>query len=97
MNNVHRFYTQQGSSAELRVRDQDRWYVTRETWQGERMVDIKIVSSHDTYEEAKQAESNAIDRSNAAAALGSVRSERKTAAVRENGKKGGRPRKAKEE
>ena len=33
---------------------------------------------------------------NAAALMGAVKSEAKTAAARENGKKGGRPRKAKE-
>ena len=34
-----------------------------------------------------------MDRSAAAAAMGSAKSERKTAAARENGKRGGRPRK----
>ena len=37
----------------------------------------------------------ALQRSSAAAALGSIKSERKARAARENGKKGGRPRKKK--
>jgi hypothetical protein len=56
------FYYQQGSTPDLRVSDENKWYVSYEDWQGNSIVNKGIVSSHSTEVEAiaarKQAEKN---------------------------------------
>jgi hypothetical protein len=97
VNNEHVYTIQEGSTPQLRVRDENKWYLIRETWNGARMVNQEIISSHNTEAEAAQAREDAKARSRMAATLGSARTDRKAAAVRENGKKGGRPRKKPQE
>jgi hypothetical protein len=55
-NSISHVYTvQQGSSGTLRVTDESAWYLVRETWQGARLLDARIVSKHETRAEALDA------------------------------------------
>lgn len=84
-------FIQQGSSNTLRVSNESRWYVVREEWEGSRILNTVILSSHDTEAEAERDR----DIRKAAAALGSIRSERKSKSSANNGRLGGRPKKTK--
>lgn len=86
-------FIQQGSSNTLRVQNESRWYVVREEWEGSRILDSVILSSHETEEAAERDR----DIRKAAAALGSIRSARKAKSSAANGKLGGRPRKNKDQ
>jgi hypothetical protein len=59
-------FIQQGSSNILRVVNEKKWYVIREEWQGEKILNSVILSSHDT----EQAAETARDIYKAAVALG---------------------------
>lgn len=83
-------FIQQGSSSTLRVSNEDKWYVVREEWQGSKLLNSVILNSFDTESDAR----NALNVRNAAAALGSIRSARKSASSAANGKLGGRPKKS---
>jgi hypothetical protein len=48
----HAYIVQQGSSDTFEVSDENAWYVLRETWQGARLLDTRIVSKHLTREDA---------------------------------------------
>ncbi len=91
MNNERsdRIFIQQGSSSTLRVGNENRWYLVKEEWQGARLLNSVILGSYDTDQEA----ASAGNIHNAAAALGSIKSEHKAKTSAANGKLGGRPRK----
>ena len=84
-------FIQQGSSNTLRVENENKWYVVREEWQGSRLLNSVILSSHDTDTSAETAR----DIYKAASALGhkggSSTSKAKQKSSAENGKLGGRP------
>lgn len=84
-------FIQQGSSNTLRVENENKWYVVREEWQGSRLLNSVILSSHDTDTVAETAR----DIYKAASALGrkggSSTSKAKRKSSAENGKLGGRP------
>lgn len=50
--NTHVYYIQHGSTGELRVTDERKWYVVEETWSGKRIVNERIVASCATEAEA---------------------------------------------
>jgi hypothetical protein len=52
MHNNTIFFAQQGSSNEIRVSDQDKWYVIRQVWEGSQILDTGIESSYATRDEA---------------------------------------------
>ena len=62
-------FIQQGSSNTLRVENENKWYVVREEWQGSRLLNSVILSSHDTDTAAETAR----DIYKAASALGRKR------------------------
>lgn len=50
--NKHVYYIQHGSSGELRVADERKWYVVEETWCEHQIVNERIVRSCATEAEA---------------------------------------------
>jgi len=46
------FFAQQGSSNEIRVSDQDKWYVIRQVWEDSRILNTQIEASFPTRDEA---------------------------------------------
>lgn len=46
---------QQGSSGTFEVSDERSWYVLRETWQGARLLNTRIVGKHQTEHDAQRA------------------------------------------
>jgi len=94
MNNFERtdvVFIQQGSSNALRVENENKWYVIREEWQGSRLLNSVILSSHDTDIAAETAR----DIYKSASALGRKgglsTSDIKKKSSAENGRLGGRP------
>jgi hypothetical protein len=49
------YYVQQGSSGLVHTRNENMFYVIRETWSGSQIVNTTIMSAHDTEAEAFQA------------------------------------------
>lgn len=53
MSEVHHvFSVQQGSSGTFRVTDESAWYVLHEVWEGQRLLDVRAVSRHESREDA---------------------------------------------
>lgn len=93
---AHKVYSyQHGSTPDFNVSDQNKWYVIEEVWEGGRMLNQTIRDTADSEQEAISKRKALIDTYKAAAALGrrggAAKSDAKAAAVRENGKRGGRP------
>lgn len=93
----YNFLIQRGSTPDFKVNgDQSKWYITRETWQGARILSVDLVGGPcDTDVDAANLRDELKSTNAAAVALGALggksKSERKVAAVRANGRKGGRP------
>jgi hypothetical protein len=89
------FYYQHGSTPDLRVTNENLFYVTEEDWRGDQRLNVTIRASFVTEAEAVTERAALEAASKAAASLGrrggAAKSDAKAAAVRENGKRGGRP------